>query len=116
MKATAASLSGVKLKTPWLIEFIRWNRPFGPCGFIAWSVTLAISGKSRLASHRMLCALLVHEICSAYHALLLLTSVHDRQSSRQQSLKNLRAKSIAAAVSDESIDTVLPSCSTSCPP
>src|ERR1700730_10847185 len=98
------------------MQSTRWKRPFGPCGFCAWSVTLAISGKSRLASHRILSALLVQEICSAYHALLLLTSVQLRQSSRQQSLKNLRAKSIAWAVSEESIDTVLPSASISCPP
>src|SRR4029078_7487529 len=75
-----------------------------------------MSGKSRLANHRMLSALLVHEICSAIHALLLLTSVQPRQSSRQQSLKNLRAKSSARAVSSESMTTVLPSASTSCPP
>src|SRR5205085_7402267 len=93
-----------------------WKRPFGPAGFIDWSVTLAISGKSRLASQRMLSALLVQEICSAYHALLLLTSVQPRTSSIIVSLKNLRAKSTARAVSSESLTTVLPSDSTSCPP
>jgi len=74
-----------------LIALSTWNRPFGPAGFIAWSVTLPISGNSRLANHRMLSALLVQEICSAIHALLLLGSVQPRQYSSTQSLKNLRA-------------------------
>src|ERR1700730_8932902 len=64
----------------------------------------------------MLSALLVQEICSANHALLLLTSVQPSTSSSMQSLKNLRAKSTARAVSSESMTTVLPSSSTSCPP
>ena len=47
-----------------------WKRPFGPCGFSDWSVTLAMSGKSRLANHRMLSALLVQEICSRHPGLV----------------------------------------------
>src|SRR5216684_4312188 len=81
-----------------------WKRPLGPVGFIAWSVTLPRSGKSRFATHRMLSALLVHEICSAIHALLLLGSVQPSTSSSIVSRKNLRAKSTARAVSSESID------------
>src|SRR5258708_38230316 len=116
MKGVGWFWAGGKLKIEWETELIGWNRPFGPVGFCAWSVTLAISGKSRLASQRMLWALLVHEICSAYHALLLLTSVQPRTSSSIVSLKNLRAKSTARAVSSESMTTVLPSGSTACPP
>jgi hypothetical protein len=44
-------------------------------------VTLAISGKSRLATIRIDIALLVQEICSPKNALLLLTSVHPSTSS-----------------------------------
>jgi hypothetical protein len=64
----------------------------------------------------MLSALLVQEICSAIHALLLLTSVQPRASSSIVSLKNLRQKSTARAVSSESMTTVLPSGATSAPP
>src|SRR6201999_3190122 len=87
-----------------------------PAGFCAWSVTLATSGNSRLANHRMLSALLVQEICSAIHALLLLTSVQPSASSSIVSLKNARQKSTARAVSSELITTVLPSAATSAPP
>ena len=73
--------------------------PFGPFGFCAWSVTLAMSGKSRLANHRMLSALLVQEICSAIHALLLLTIGPAEHVLEHASWKNLRAKSTARAVS-----------------
>src|SRR3981081_1818557 len=85
-----------------------WTRPFGPFGFSDCSVTLAISGKSFLADHRIDSALLVQEICSDRNALLLLTSVQPRQSSNMVSLKNLRQKSIARAVSSESITMGLP--------
>src|SRR6201987_3633760 len=116
MKARASSVTGEKSKIEWLIRLSRWKRPFGPAGFIAWSVTLPISGNSRLADHRMLSALLVQEICSAIHALLLLTSVQPSTSSSIVSLKNLRQKSTAPAVSWESITSVLPPAATSAPP
>jgi hypothetical protein len=116
MKARASSRTGEKLKIEWLIELSRWKRPFGPAGFMAWSVTLPISGNSRLANHRMLSALLVQEICSDIHALLLLTSVQPSTSSSIVSLKNARQKSTARAVSSESMTTVLPSGATSVPP
>src|SRR6516165_7530821 len=80
MNATASSLTGEKLKIEWLIESSRWNRPFGPAGFCAWPVTLAMSGKFFFANQRMLSALLVQDICSDIHALLLLTSVQPRTS------------------------------------
>src|SRR6267378_5468321 len=99
-----------------LCAFNRWKRPLGPCGFSAWSVTLPISGKSRLATTRIDEALLVQEICSPKNALLLFTSVQPSTSSSIVSLKKRRQKSTAAAVSAESISTVLPSLSTSRPP
>src|SRR3984885_4875584 len=115
-KSLAALGSGVCAKTEWQSGFSMWKRPLGPLGFSDWSVTLAISGKSFLADHRIDSALLVQEICSDRNALLLLTSVQPRQSSNMVSLKNLRQKSIARAVSSESITMVLPSASTSRPP
>src|ERR1700730_1347859 len=115
-KSLAAFGSGVCVKIEWHSGFSMWKRPFGPLGFSDWSVTLAISGKSFLADHRIDSALLVQEICSDRNALLLLTSVHPRQSSNMVSLKNLRQKSTARAVSSESITMVLPSASTSRPP
>src|ERR1041384_2587910 len=116
MKARASCRAGEKLKIEWLIGLSRWNRPFGPAGFLPWAVTLPISGNSRLANHRMLSALLVQEIWSAIQALLLLTSVQPRQSSSIVSLKKARQKSTARAVSSELITTVLPSAATSAPP
>src|SRR5262252_5931910 len=116
MKVRASSRTGEKLKIEWLIELSKWKRPLGPAGFMAWSVTLPISGNSRLANHKMLSALLVQEICSAIHALLLLTSVQPSTSASIVSLKNLRAKSTARAVSSESMTTVFPSAATSAPP
>src|SRR5215467_15897781 len=101
MNAIASSFTGEKLKIEWLIESSRWNRPFGPAGFCAWSVTFAISGKFLFANQRILSALLVQEICSAIQALLLLTSVQPRTSSNIVSLKNFRQKSTACAVSAE---------------
>src|SRR6476620_6234958 len=115
-KSFAAFWSLVWLKIEWQSGFSMWKRPFGPLGFSDWSITLAISGKSFLAAHRIDSALLVQEICSDRNALLLLTSVQPRQSSNMVSLKNLRQKSIARAVSSESMTMVLPSASTSRPP
>src|SRR5712691_6701384 len=86
----AASGSGVCLKIPWVTGTRLWKRPFGPLGFSAWSVTLPISGRSRLAEIRMLMALLVQEIWLVRNALLLAGSSHPRQSSRQASLYSLR--------------------------
>src|SRR5262245_52321165 len=85
-KSFAAFGSLVWLKIEWLSGFSMWNRPFGPLGFSDWSITLAMSGKSFLAAHRIDSALLVHEICSDRNALLLLTSVQPRQSSTMVSL------------------------------
>src|ERR1051326_2387944 len=58
----AAAGSGVCAKMPWLTATRLWNRPFGPRGFSAWSITLPISGRSRFAEIMTLIALLVHEI------------------------------------------------------
>src|SRR5216683_1305260 len=115
-KSLAACLSWVCAKIEWQSGFSMWKRPFGPFGFSDWSITLAMSGKSRLADHRIDSALLVQEICSDRKALLLLTSVQPSTSSNMVSLKNLRQKSTARAVSSESITMVLPSASTSRPP
>src|SRR5260370_37975588 len=112
-KSLAACLSGVWANTEWQSGFSMWKRPFGPFGFSDWSITLAMSGKSFLAAHRIDSALLVQEICSDRNALLLLTSVQPRQSSNMVCWKNLGQKSTARAVSSESITMVLPSASTS---
>src|SRR5262249_16911230 len=64
----------------------------------------------------MLTALLSDESCPAIHALFLLTSVQPSTSASIVSLKNLRAKSTARAVSAESMTTVFPSAATSAPP
>src|SRR5258706_15831094 len=85
-KSLAACLSGVWLKIACACGLSMWKRPFGPLGFSDWSITLAISGKSFLAAHRIDSALLVQEICSDRNALLLLTSVQARQSSSIVSL------------------------------
>src|SRR2546428_7192442 len=58
----------------WDTALMIWKRPFGPCGLRPWSVTLAISGESRLATTRIDEALLVQEICSPRNALLLSAS------------------------------------------
>ena len=86
MKSLAAFWSLVWVKIEWQSGFSMWNRPFGPFGFSDWSITLAMSGKSLLAAHRIDLALLVQEICSDRNALLLLTSVQPRQSSSMVSL------------------------------
>src|SRR5438067_746524 len=84
--------------TAWDAACMMWKRPLGPCGLSEWSVTLAISGKSRLATTRIDEALLVQEICSPKYALLLLTSVQPSTSSSIVSLKKRRQKSTALAV------------------
>ena len=115
-KSCASFSCGEKLKIEWLIAPRKWKRPFGPAGFSDCWVTLPISGKFSFANQRMLSALLVHEICSAIHALLLLGSVQPSTSSNIVSWKNFRAKSTARAVSSESIVIVLPSSATSWAP
>src|SRR5919198_6683190 len=85
-KCLAASGSGVCLKIPWVTGTRLWKRPFGPLGFSAWSITLPMSGRSRLAEIRMLIALLVHEIWLVRNALLLAGSSQPTQSSMQASL------------------------------
>src|SRR3954465_14718754 len=85
-KSLAALWSLVWAKMAWASGFSMWKRPFGPFGFSDWSITLAMSGKSFLAAHRIDSALLVQEICSDRKALLLLTSVQPRQSSSMVSL------------------------------
>src|SRR5690349_19197316 len=89
-KCLAASGSGVCLKMPCVTGTRLWKRPLGPLGFSAWSVTLPMSGRSRLAEMRMLIALLVHEIWLVRNALLLAGSSQLMQSSRQASLYSLR--------------------------
>src|SRR3954454_14028516 len=89
-KSLAACLSGVWEKIAWACGLSIWKRPFGPFGFSDWSITLAMSGKSFLAAHRIDSALLVQEICSDKNALLLLTSVQARQSSSMVSLYSRR--------------------------
>src|SRR5205807_8070832 len=79
-------------------------------------MTLAISGKSRFAAHRMLVALFVQEICWPRNALLLLGSVQPSTSSTIVCRKNVRQKSTALAVSAESRTTAFTSLSTSRPP
>src|ERR1044072_7922077 len=85
-KSFAAFWSLVWVEIEWQSGLSMWKRPFGPWGVSDWSITLAISGKSFLAAHRIDSALLVQEICSDKKALLLLTSVQPRQSSTMVSL------------------------------
>src|ERR1700761_4091213 len=85
-KSLAACLSSVWAKIAWHRGFSMAKLPFGPFGLGDWSMTLAISGKSFLAAHRIDSALLVQEICSDRNALLLPTSVQPRQSSTMVSL------------------------------
>src|SRR5204862_3855633 len=84
--ALAAAWSGAWVSTAWDTELMRWNRPFGPAGLRPWSVTFAISGKSRLPTTRIDEALFVQEICSPKNALLLLMSVQPSTSSNIVSL------------------------------
>src|SRR5438552_5075492 len=85
-KCFAASGSGVCLKIECVVATRLWNRPFPPFGFSAWSITLPISGRSRLAEIRMLIALLVQEIWLVRNALLLAGSSQPKQSSMHASL------------------------------
>src|SRR6188768_817124 len=89
-KSLAALGSGVWAKIAWHSGFSMAKLPLGPFGFGDWSITLAISGKSFLANHRIDSALLVQEICSDRNALLLLMSVQPRQSSSMVSLYSRR--------------------------
>src|SRR5262249_5755580 len=85
-KCFAASGSGVCLKTACVTGTRLWKRPFGPLGLSPWSMTLPMSGRSRLAEMRMLIALLVHEIWLVRNALLLCGSSQPTQSSMHASL------------------------------
>src|SRR5260370_40224208 len=100
-KSLAACLSGVWANTEWQSGFSMWKRPFGPFGFSDWSITLAMSGKSFLAAHRIDSALLVQEICSDRNALLWLRSARPTPARHLVSLMNLRRKTTAPGVSSE---------------
>src|SRR5215510_3115275 len=85
-KSLAACGSGPYAKTPCVTGTSAWKRPAGPLGFSPWSITLPMSGRSRLADTMMLYALLVHEIWLVRKALLLCGSSQPMQSSMQASL------------------------------
>src|SRR5262245_33311158 len=85
-KCLVAAGSGVCAKIPWVTSTRLWKRPFGPFGLSAWSMTLPMSGRSRLAEIMMDMALLVAEIWLVRKALLLAGSSQPTQSSRHVSL------------------------------
>src|SRR5262247_3336322 len=53
-KSLAAWTSLLWANTPWFTATSAWKRPAGPLGFSAWSITLPMSGRSRLAETMML--------------------------------------------------------------
>src|SRR5262249_10878576 len=53
-KSLAACGSGPYANTPCVTGTRAWKRPAGPLGFSPWSITLPMSGRSRLADTMML--------------------------------------------------------------